>query len=94
MADLQTLVHNEMDRAGSPSYSFDDLGRRRDRKRRNKRITAGVVGIVVALLSLATLARAGMLTISSGPRTARASHFLPRKVGSGSSASTARDSRR
>lgn len=58
MADLQTLVHNEMDRAGSPSYSFDDLGRRRDRKRRNKRITAGVVGIIVALLSLATLARA------------------------------------
>jgi Tol biopolymer transport system component len=58
MADLQTLVQSEMDRAGSPSYSYDDLGRRRDRKRRNQRITAGVVGIVVALLSLATLARA------------------------------------
>jgi Tol biopolymer transport system component len=58
MADLRTLVHEEMDRARSPSYSFDDLGRRRDRKRRNKRITAGVVGIVVALLGLATLARA------------------------------------
>jgi Tol biopolymer transport system component len=58
MADLQTLVRNEMDRAGSPSYSLDDLGRRRDRKRRNQRITAGVVGIVIALLSLATLARA------------------------------------
>lgn len=58
MADLQTLVHNEMDRAGSPSYSFHDLGLRRDKKRRNARITAGVVGIVVALLSLATLARA------------------------------------
>jgi Tol biopolymer transport system component len=58
MADLQTLVQNEMERAGSPSYSFDDLGRRRDRKRRNQRITAGVVGIVVALLSVAALARA------------------------------------
>jgi Tol biopolymer transport system component len=58
MDDLQTVVHSEMDRAGSPRYSFDDLGRRRDRKRRNQRITAGVVGIVVALLSLATLARA------------------------------------
>ena len=32
MADLQTLVHDEMDRAGSPSYSIHDLGRRRDRK--------------------------------------------------------------
>jgi Tol biopolymer transport system component len=58
MADLQTLVRSEMDRAGSPSYSLDDLGRRRDRKRRNQRITAGVVGVVIALLSLATLARA------------------------------------
>lgn len=45
MADLQTLVRDEMERAGSPSYSFDDLGRRRDRKRRNKRIAAGVVGM-------------------------------------------------
>ena len=25
MADLQTLVHDEMDRAGSPSYSIHDL---------------------------------------------------------------------
>jgi Tol biopolymer transport system component len=45
MADLRTLVRDEMERAGSPSYSFDDLGRRRDRKRRNKRIAAGVVGM-------------------------------------------------
>jgi dipeptidyl aminopeptidase/acylaminoacyl peptidase len=58
MDDLQTLVQREMDRAGSPGYSFEDLGHRRDRKRRNQRITAGVVGIIVALLSLATLARA------------------------------------
>ena len=47
MADLRTLVREEMERAGSPSYSFDDLARRRDRKRRNQRITAGVVGIAV-----------------------------------------------
>jgi Tol biopolymer transport system component len=47
MADLRTLVRDEMERAGSPSYSFDDLGRRRDRKRRNQRIAAGVVGIAV-----------------------------------------------
>jgi Tol biopolymer transport system component len=58
MDDLRTLVHSEMDRAGSPRYSFEDLGHRRDRKRRNERITAGVVAIVVALLSLATVARA------------------------------------
>ena len=47
MAELRTLVREEMERAGSPSYSFDDLGRRHDRKRRNQRIAAGVVGIAV-----------------------------------------------
>jgi WD40-like Beta Propeller Repeat len=47
MDDLRTLVRDKMTRAGSPSYSFDDLGRRRDRKRRNQRITAGVVGMAV-----------------------------------------------
>jgi Tol biopolymer transport system component len=58
MSDLRTLVDKEMDRAGQPSYSLEDLGRRRDRRRRNQRMMAGVVAIVVALLSLATLARA------------------------------------
>jgi hypothetical protein len=47
MDDLRTLVRDEMARAGSPSYSFNDLGRRRDRKRRNQRIAAGAVGIAV-----------------------------------------------
>jgi len=68
MDDLRTFVHSEMDRVGSPRYSFDDLGHRRDRKRRNQRITAGVVGIVVALLSLATLAGAWRESV---PRTSR-----------------------
>jgi hypothetical protein len=52
MADLRTLVRDEMERAGSPSYSFDDLGRRRDRKRRNQRIAAGVVGIAVFVAAI------------------------------------------
>jgi Tol biopolymer transport system component len=52
MDDLRTLVRDEMERAGSPSYSFDDLARGRDRKRRNKRITAGVVGLATSLLAL------------------------------------------
>jgi hypothetical protein len=38
MAELRTLVREEMEKAGSPSYSFDDLGRRRDCKRRSQRI--------------------------------------------------------
>ena len=52
MDDLRTLVNDEMARAGSPSYSFNDLGRRRDRKRRNQRIAAGIVGIAVFVAAL------------------------------------------
>jgi hypothetical protein len=52
MDDLQTLVRDEMARAGSPSYSFNDLERRRDRKRRNQRIAAGVVGIAVFIAAV------------------------------------------
>jgi hypothetical protein len=52
MDDLRTLVRDEMARAGSPSYSFNDLGRRRDRKRRNQRIAAGVVGITIFVAAI------------------------------------------
>ena len=59
MAELRTLVREEMERAGSPSYSFDDLGRRRDRKRRNQRIAAGVVGIAVFVAAIWVVTTAG-----------------------------------
>jgi Tol biopolymer transport system component len=55
MADLQTLVHSEMDRAGSPSYSFEDLSRRRARRQQNRRIGAAVLAIIVAVVSFAAL---------------------------------------
>ena len=66
MADLRTLVRDEMERSGSPSYSFDDLGRRRDRKRRNQRIAAGVVGIAVFVAAVWILREATSL---DGTRT-------------------------
>lgn len=55
MAELRTLVEHELERAGSPSYSFDDLARNRERKRRNRRIVAGLVGLAVAILVLGGL---------------------------------------
>jgi len=58
MDDLRTLVRDEMARAGSPSYSFNDISRRRDRKRRNQRIGAGVLAIILALVSFVALTRA------------------------------------
>jgi Tol biopolymer transport system component len=58
MDDLRTLVRDEMARAGSPSYSFNDISRRRDRKRRNQRIGAGALAIILALVSFVALTRA------------------------------------
>jgi Tol biopolymer transport system component len=56
MPDLRTLVREEMERGGTPTYSFDDLSRRRDRKRRNGRMVEGVVGLALfALLAAALL---------------------------------------
>ena len=67
MDDLRTLVRDEMARAGSPSYSFSDLGRRRDRKRRNQRITAGVVGIAVFVAAVWIVTTAGSFDRTTTP---------------------------
>ncbi len=66
MADLKTLVEREMDRAGSPSYAFEDLAGLRDRKRRTKQISAAVValGLVVGLALLGS----SILRSSPAPR--------------------------
>ncbi len=58
MAELKTLVEREMDRAGSPSYSFVDLARRRDRKQRNRRIGTAVLALVLAAVAIGGAVRA------------------------------------
>ena len=50
MADLGTLVREQMNRAGAPAYTLHDLDRRQGRKRRNQRITAGLIGLVVFVM--------------------------------------------
>jgi hypothetical protein len=47
MTDYRTLLEHDRDRIGTASFTFDDVTRRRDGKRRRQRITAGVVGIAV-----------------------------------------------
>jgi Tol biopolymer transport system component len=47
MTDYRTLLERDLDRVGPAPFSFDDVSRRHDRKRRNQRIAAGVVGIAV-----------------------------------------------
>ena len=67
MAELRTLVREEMEEAGSPSYSFDDLGRRRDCKRRSQRISAGVVGIAVFVAAIWIVTAAGSFDRTQTP---------------------------
>lgn len=50
MADLRTLVHEQMQRGGSPEYSFEDLRRRRDQRQRNQRIASDAIGLAVFLV--------------------------------------------
>ena len=56
MTDLRTLVEHEMERAGSPRYAIGDLVELRDRKRRHKRIAAGVVAIAIFAAPVALFA--------------------------------------
>ncbi len=54
----QRSVERAAEQFRLPEGSFERLVRRRDRKRRNQRIAAGVVGIILALVSFVTLTRA------------------------------------
>jgi hypothetical protein len=49
MTDYRNVLERDLARVGPAPFGFDDVARRRDRKRRNKRIAAGVVGIAVFL---------------------------------------------
>ncbi len=48
MSDYRTLLERDLERVARPAgFTFDDVARRRDRKRQRQRISAGVVGIAV-----------------------------------------------
>src|SRR5829696_9033680 len=49
MADLRTLMRRELERGAAPSYTFDDLVRRRGRTVRNRKIAAAIVGLGVSV---------------------------------------------
>src|SRR5262245_38438208 len=72
MADLKTLVRAEMDRAGEPTFAFEDLDGLRVRRDRRKRITAIAVGVALVLL----LALAGAKLYRSDPVPADHPHSL------------------
>jgi hypothetical protein len=49
MSDTQRTLERELERLSPPRIPFDQLVRRRDRKRHNQRIRAGVLGIAIAI---------------------------------------------
>jgi len=73
MADLTTFVRSEMDRAGEPGFTFDELDGLRVRRHRRKRVTAAVVGLGVVLI----LALVGASIDRSTPARGPAGHPTP-----------------
>src|SRR4029453_18005092 len=73
MTDYRTILERDLERVARPAgFTVDDVRRRRDRKRRNQRIRAGVVGMalfVAALLVVATFGFLGQATVPAGEGT-------------------------
>jgi hypothetical protein len=67
MSDPRSLLERESRRFTQQDGAFERLLRRRDRKRRNQRIAAGVVGIAVFVAAVWTVTSAGSLDRSQTP---------------------------
>jgi hypothetical protein len=61
MTDYRTVLERDLARVGPAPFGFDDVARRRDRKRRNQRIAAGVVGIAVFVAAVWIVTSVGSL---------------------------------
>ena len=61
MNDYRNVLERDLARVGPAPFDFDDVARRRDRKRRNQRITAGVVGIAVFVAAIWIVTSGGPL---------------------------------
>ena len=61
MTDYRNVLERDLARVGPAPFDFDDVARRRDRKRRNQRITAGVVGIAVFVAAVWIVTSVGSL---------------------------------
>jgi Tol biopolymer transport system component len=52
MTDYRNVLERDLARVGPAPFGFDDVARRRDRKRRNQRIAAGALGLAVGLAAI------------------------------------------
>jgi TolB protein len=67
MSDPRSLLEGESRRFIQPDGAFERLVRRRDRKRRNQRIAAGVVGITVFVAAVWIVTSGGSLNRTETP---------------------------
>ena len=63
---IGSAIEERMDRIRPPSYSFDDISRRRARKQRNSRIGSAVVALALVVAVLAILRSVGGITPPGG----------------------------
>jgi hypothetical protein len=54
----RNMLERDLARVGPAPFGFDDVARRRDRKRRNKRIAAGVLALAVAAAAIGGIVEA------------------------------------
>jgi Tol biopolymer transport system component len=55
MDEYRDTLERELDRLSPPKIHLDQLARRRDRKRRDERIRAGLVGLAIAIVIVGSL---------------------------------------
>jgi hypothetical protein len=67
MSDARSLLERESRRFAQPDGAFERLVQRRDRKRRNQRIAAGVVGIAVFVAAIWSVTSAGWFDRTGTP---------------------------
>jgi hypothetical protein len=67
MSDLRTILERGVGAASPPPNGFERMLRRRDRKHRNQRIAAGVVGIAVFVAALLVVASGGPFDRTQAP---------------------------
>ena len=68
MNDPRNVIERSLSRVGSESYTLESFYRRRDRKRTRQRLSAGIVGLAIAIV----IAVAGPAILRSAPENAPA----------------------
>jgi Tol biopolymer transport system component len=86
MSDLRSIVDRELERVELRPFTLESFHRRRERKRRNERITAGIVGIAIGaaiLLAGISITRAEHSPATPSPTALRHNGDIAVETGRG-----------